>query len=287
VALLVAMSLYQPYSSDVRAYRTVIQIVPRVTGRVVELPVSPGEAVDEGAVLFRIDPRPFAYEVKRLSSQLEEAKANEALAKAEYQRNLRAHRTGAVGQSEVDQARARYEGLSGSLGSISAQLEQAELDLAEATVYAPAAGTVATLSLRPGDVASKMVGQPVMSFVTGETIALAGMYPPNALRHIAVGDPVEIALDRHPGQILTGRVGMVLDVTAEGQLDPSGDIPDWTTVLPASRYAVRFDLDEASSGYAIPAGVGGAAAIYTDKATVIRIVRKVVIRMYTWLNYFF
>lgn len=287
VALLVAMSLYQPYSTDVRAYRTVIQIVPRVTGRVVEVAASPGQAVEQGAVLFRIDPRPFEYEMQRLKAELEEAEANEALAKAEYERNLRASRTGAVGQSDVDQSRSRYEAGSGSLGSLSAQLKQAELDLVEATVYAPSAGNVATMFLRPGDVASTMVGQPVMSFVTSETVAIAGMYPPNALRHISVGDSVEVALDRHPGEVMTGRVAGILDVTADGQLDPSGDIPDWTTALPTSRYAVRFELDDEFSSYAIPAGVGGAAAIYTDRAKPIRIVRKIIVRMYTWLNYFF
>lgn len=287
VALLIAISLYQPYSTDVRAYRSVIEIVPRVTGRVVEVPVSPGQAVEEGAVLFQVDSRPFEYEVQRLEADVEEASANEAIAKAEYGRNLQARKTGAVSDSDVDEARARYEASAGSLGSLAAQLAQARLDLAEATVYAPAAGNVATMTLRPGSVASIMVGHPVVSFVTEDTLALTAIYPPNALRHITLGDSAEIALDRHPGEILTGHVQGILDVTADGQINPSGDIPDWTAVLPASRYAIRFELDDEFSGYAVPAGVGGAAAIYTDELQAIRIVRKVIIRMYTWLNYFF
>jgi hypothetical protein len=82
-------------------------------------------------------------------------------------------------------------------------------------------------------------------------------------------------------------VATLVDISAEGQLAPSGEIPDWTEIAPASRFAIRFELDEESSGFELPGGAGGAGAIYTDKGKAIRIVRKVVIRMYTWLNYLF
>ena len=285
VALLVAMNLYQPYSKDVRVYNLVVEIVPRVTGRVIEVPVQGGAPVEKGAVLFRVDPRPFEYEVKRLQADLMEARANRDLTKAEYERNQRARRTGAVSQSAVDAAHAQYEALAGSVGSLEAQLDQAQWNLEEATVYAPANGVVTNLTLRPGQVASKLVGQPVMSFVSDEAPRLIATFAPNVLRHIRVGDPAEIALDRHPGKILKARVATLVDISAQGQLAPSGDIPDWTEIAPTSRFAIRLELDEESSGFDLPGGAGGTAAIYTEKGKPIRIVRKVVIRMYTWLNY--
>ena len=287
VALLVAMNLYQPYSKDVRVYDLVVEIVPRVTGRVIDVPVEGGAPVEKGAVLFRVDPRPFEYEVKRLQADLMEARANRDLTKAEYERNQRARRTGAVSQSDVDAAQAQYEALAGSVGSLEAQLDQAEWNLEEATVYAPSDGVVTNLTLRPGQVASKTVARPLMTFVSDETSALVATFPPNVLRHIRVGDPAEIALDRHPGKILKARVATLVDISAQGQLAPSGDIPDWTAIAPTSRFAIRFELDEESSRFELPGGAGGVAAIYTDNGKAIRIVRKVVIRMYTWLNYFF
>ncbi len=287
IALLVAMGLYQPYSTDVRVYNLVVEIVPRVTGRVIDVPVEGGAPVEKGAVLFRVDPRPFEYEVKRLQADLIEARANRELTKAEYERNQQARRTGAVSQSDVDAAQARYEALAGSVGSLDAQLDQAKWDLEEATVYAPSNGVVTNLTLHPGQIASKMVARPLMTFVSTEAPRLVATFPPNALRHIRVGDVAEIALDRHPGKILKARVATLVDISAEGQLAPSGDIPDWTEIAPTSRFAIRFELDEESSGFELPGGAGGAAAIYTEKGKPIRIVRKVVIRMFTWLNYFF
>jgi multidrug resistance efflux pump len=287
VALLTAMNLYQPYSTDVRIYNLVVEIVPRVTGRVIEVPVEGGEAVEKGAVLFRVDPRPFQDQLAKLQADLKEARANRALAEAEYRRNQNARRSGAVSQSDVDASRAQYESLSGAVGSLEAQLRQAEWELEETTVYAPSDGVVTNMTLRPGQVASTMVGQAVMTFVGNEEPRIVATYPPNALRHIVVGDSAEIALDRHPGEVLQARVVTLVDISAEGQLEPSGAIPDWTQTAPTSRFAIRFELDEESSGFELPGGAGGAAAIYTDQAKPIRIVRMIVIRMYTWLNYFF
>ena len=112
-----------------------------------------------------------------------------------------------------------------ALGSLEAQMDQAEWELEEATVYAPAKGVVTNMTLRPGQVASKMVGQPVMTFVSSEAARLVATFPPNALRHITVGDAAEIALDRHPGEILKARVATLVDISSQGQLAPSGDIP--------------------------------------------------------------
>ena len=286
LALLIALSLYQPYSTDVRVYNLVVEVVPRVTGRVIDVPVEGGAPVEKGAVLFRIDPRPFEYQVQRLGAELTEATANREMAEAEYKRNQDARRTGAISQTDLDASQARHESLAGAVGSLEAQLSQAQWELEETTAYAPLTGVVTNLTLRPGQVASA-VGQPVMTFVSNEQPIVVATFPPNALRHIRVGDLAEIAMDRHPGKILRGQVKTLVDISAQGQLSPSGDIPDWTEIAPTSRFVIRFELDEESSGLALPGGAGGAAAIYTDKAKPIRIVRMVVIRMTTWLNYFF
>jgi multidrug efflux pump subunit AcrA (membrane-fusion protein) len=59
---------------------------PRVTGTVVERPFEPGSHVDKGAVLFRIDPRPFEVALQAAQAQLEQAKAQLAFARVEVAR---------------------------------------------------------------------------------------------------------------------------------------------------------------------------------------------------------
>src|SRR5512134_3177780 len=54
--LILLLNIYAPSSSDVRVVNYVVQVVPRVAGRVIEVPVQPDRPVKKGAVLFRIDP---------------------------------------------------------------------------------------------------------------------------------------------------------------------------------------------------------------------------------------
>src|SRR6188474_2181688 len=58
-ALILILNIVAPSSHDVRVINYVVQVVPRVTGRVIEVPVEPNRPVKKGDVLFKIDPVPF------------------------------------------------------------------------------------------------------------------------------------------------------------------------------------------------------------------------------------
>jgi hypothetical protein len=60
---------------------------------------------------------------------------------------------------------------------------------------------------------------------------------------------------------------------------------EWTGQPIPGRFAVRLQLDDTAGDLPMPAGTAGVAAVYTERARAIRIVRKVIIRMTTWLNY--
>jgi len=118
--LILTLNLVAPSTGDVRVINYVVQIVPRVTGRVIDVPVDPNRPVKKGEVLFRIDPVPFQNEVKQLEAKLVEARAkqNEATAKLsesnagarELRENLKAA-TAQIGISsaKLDLANKRVE----------------------------------------------------------------------------------------------------------------------------------------------------------------------------------
>jgi multidrug resistance efflux pump len=271
LTLVIAMNLYQPYSQDVRVYRSVIQIAPRVTGRVNEVAVRPNTPVSKGDVLFRIDPDPFQYEVDRLQADVKLKKIVLADAKA---------LTGARVAAEIKLQRAQAEH-----DAARAQLADARWSLNETTIKAPANGTVTNLSLRPGQVASMMASLPVMSLIQDDEPTVIATFPQSALAFIQVGDPAELALERLPGRIIQARVQAIVPGTGQGQLVPSGKLLEWTEAPVAGRFALRLVLDDEAGAIDLPAGAAGEAAIYTDRGTAIRIIRKVMIRMTTWLNY--
>jgi multidrug resistance efflux pump len=78
-ALLVLAAYYvlanrlTPYTADTYLQTYVIQIAPQVAGRVIRVGASDNAPVEQGGVLFEIDPRPYQFEVDRLRAELAEA----------------------------------------------------------------------------------------------------------------------------------------------------------------------------------------------------------------------
>src|SRR5512142_259190 len=72
-AVVLALNVVAPSSADVRVSKSVINVVPQVRGRVIEVPVEPNRLIRKGDVLFRIDPTPYELTVRSLEAQLASA----------------------------------------------------------------------------------------------------------------------------------------------------------------------------------------------------------------------
>jgi hypothetical protein len=60
----------------------------------------------------------------------------------------------------------------------------------------------------------------------------------------------------------------------------------WLASLPGKIARERGHAQaDAVNNYRAPAGASGAAAIYTDRVPSFKIIRRVMLRWYTWLNY--
>src|SRR6476661_1621535 len=99
-AMILALNVFAPSSSDVRVYKYTVPIVSQVRGRVIEVPVEEGNRlVRKGDVLFRIDPTPYQLEVNTLEAQLVSMQGS--------QRELLEQEKGAYAKIEEAQSRAR------------------------------------------------------------------------------------------------------------------------------------------------------------------------------------
>jgi multidrug resistance efflux pump len=345
-AMILILNVVAPSSSDVRVINYVVQVVPRVTGRVIEVPVEANRPLKKGDVLFRIDPVPFQQNLAALEAKLPEMSAKLDSAQA-YQRELneelrsarstrdalnsrldlaiRRERqtaelagTGAGSKFDHEQAQTEAASLRAELASGTAQMAQvqqklsattkdgqlseiaqaraaveqlkaqivdARWELEQTTVYAPADGTVVNLQLREGSFAAQLPLTPVMSFVEKEQIVLA-MFAQNELANVAPGNEAEIALKTHPNRIIKCAVDSVVWASGTGQLPISGMVPQsGTTPLPLGRIAVRLKPTGRDVDTFIAMGAQGQGAIYTEHGKLIHIVRKVILRVSTKLDW--
>jgi hypothetical protein len=82
-------------------------------------------------------------------------------------------------------------------------------------------------------------------------------------------------------------VRLVIDAIAGGQLQTTGTLVNVGAVVRADRALVIFDLVDDISGYQVPLGSVGEAAIYTEHFHELSLLRKILLRMRSWQNYIF
>ena len=69
-ALILTLNVVAPSSADVRVVKYVVQVIPQVRGRVIEVPVEPNRLVKKGELLFRIDPTPYQNDLNVAKARL-------------------------------------------------------------------------------------------------------------------------------------------------------------------------------------------------------------------------
>jgi multidrug resistance efflux pump len=269
VALFIPMQFYAP-AGDARVVRHSVQIVPNVSGVVTRVAALPNVPLSKGDVLFEIDPAPFEATLNQLVAKLDLAELRLDQAKI-----LAASDAGR--RIEVDQRDAEVR-------QLKAQLAGAQWNLDSTTVRAPTDGFVTGLALREGSRVASLPLAPAMAFIdTSETI-LGAQIPQNYLRHIRAGMKGEAALKYAPGTILDVTVVAVLEATSQGQIQVGGLAPAAQQIV-AAPMIVRLVFDDVEAAKTLPAGAVGQVALYTDKGAATHMIRKVMIRQSSWLNY--
>ncbi len=102
--LILTLNVVAPSSHDVRVVGKVLQVVPQVRGRIIELPAEGNRSYRKGDVLLRIDPTPYQASVKQLEGRLmaDDAAVAEAEASA---RQLSETVRGAAGRVSTVEAK--------------------------------------------------------------------------------------------------------------------------------------------------------------------------------------
>jgi len=120
-ALILTLNAVAPSSADVRVVKYVINVVPQVRGRVVEVPVEPNRLVKKGDVLFRIDPTPYELTVRSLEAQL----ANTVASSHELTEQI----AGAAGK--VSESRGAIQQAEAKIQQVQSQLDLARMRVAQ------------------------------------------------------------------------------------------------------------------------------------------------------------
>lgn len=220
----------------------------------------------------------FDYEQALADAANLEAQLAAATAAESQVREKLAAKTDAGEQDEIANVQAQIARIEAQLGDARWRLDQ--------TVYrAPANGTVVALALRPGAMAVPLPITPAMTFVEDEQWIMA-IFGQNEVRKIKPGQEAEIALKMYPGRIIKCKVDSIMWATAQGQLPIGGtNTSAGVAPIPLKSLAVRLLADREDSKLFLAAGAVGSGAVYTDSGEAIHILRKVILRVGTKIDW--
>jgi multidrug resistance efflux pump len=186
-------------------------------------------------------------------------------------------------QSQLD---AMVGGENASVVSLRAQLREAQYNLDQTVVRALTDGYATQVLLRPGSYVNSMPFRPSLFFIPKQDRGIVASFRQNSLQRVKVGDEAEVSFTGIPGTIFKAKVKQVIPVIPQGAYQTQGALQT-VTFDNRSGVLAELELDEAIDAYNLPDGVSAQVAIYTDHFSHLAVLRKVLLRMTSWMHYIY
>jgi multidrug resistance efflux pump len=271
------LNMYAPVAKDVRLYAPVTPIVCLVQGKVIEVPVTPNAPLKKGDVLFRIDDTTYRERLAQFGAQL-------SFAQTRLKQTDELAKTGAGSVYDVQQYQSE-------VARLTAAVSEAQFNLDNCIVRAPADGMVTQVILRPGQLVMPIPFATAMTFIhdnSSEDRQWVGSFPQQALQGIDPGDKAEIAITSAPGHVFSAKVVRILPAMAEGALTANGQLIRGAYDSPPGRVPVVLEFtDERVKNLKLPVGSDATATIFTNDSHVLALVRGILMRIKSWEAWIF
>jgi HlyD family secretion protein len=223
-----------------------VDVSASISGKVIHLPMREGDMVEEGMLLFRIDPTQTQTLVTQFQAGIRSAKANIAVAEAnqqqakiEYERQKALFDRNVIAEDLVQRARSAYEieiartnGAKEEIVRLEAQLKNAVHDLTKVNVHADISGVVTKLNIHEGENAFvgtfNNPGTVLMTISDLNHMEAWVEVDETDVVNLRVGQPAEIIVDAYP------------DTVFHAVIDRIGNSP--ITETGSNQQAVNFEV---------------------------------------------
>ncbi|HBR6863391.1 TPA: HlyD family secretion protein [Klebsiella aerogenes] len=190
-------------------------------------------------------------------------------------------------QQQFERLSARFNGEDAQIASLKSQIAEARYDLEQTVFRAPSDGYVTQVLARPGTTAVRLPFKPVMIFIPQQKRQVVAVFRQNAILRLEQGDEAEVVFNGLPGQVYAGKVTKVLPTIPDGSYQASGALQGLSATPGREGVYVMIDLAASRDLAHLPDGVSAQAAVYTDYFAHVSVMRKVLLRMTSWLHYLY
>jgi multidrug resistance efflux pump len=159
---------------------------------------------------------------------------------------------------------ARVGDTQSQIAQVLAQLDQAQFDLENCEVRAPADGWVAMNMLRPGMVISP--GRAVMTFIYTDALGIGGIFPQKGLQNIREGDKAVMTFPALPGRVFQSTVRRIPRAIGNAQIAASGQLIGIGESRMTNLYPVYVELPDDFPEDQIRLGLAASIKLHSENA---------------------
>ncbi|MFC0400633.1 efflux RND transporter periplasmic adaptor subunit [Paraburkholderia rhizosphaerae] len=247
--------MFSPWTRDGRVRADIVQIAPDISGWITDIRVIDNQPVRKGQVLFVIDEARYQLAYREAVATLAQRRATYDEARREDVRNGQLGNLVAVEVAQQSHARAQEARAQMDLAKVA--VDTAQLNLHRTAIVSPVDGYVNDRAPRLNEYAT--AGKAVLSIVDAHSFRVDGYFEETKMRHIRVGQQVDIVVMGEP-RLLRGHVVSIVAgiedrdrTVSPSNLLPNVD-PAFSWVRLAQRIPVRVALDEVPSDFQMIAG---------------------------------
>jgi membrane fusion protein, multidrug efflux system len=128
-----------------------VQVVPRITAFIDDVPVKQGSDVNAGQVVYELQKSEYEAALQSAQAHLSSANAALQLAQLAYQRAAKLNQREFAAQATLDQARATRDQDQANVQAAQANVAQAQLNLSYCTISSPITGRIGAVALTKGN----------------------------------------------------------------------------------------------------------------------------------------
>ncbi|HEX4495728.1 MAG TPA: efflux RND transporter periplasmic adaptor subunit [Thermoanaerobaculia bacterium] len=188
-----------------------VQVGSQVSGIIAKLYADFNSQVKSGQLLAELDPTPFQQTVEQRQADVTKAKVDVANTLLTYNRQKRLAEVGLIAQSDLDAAKAAYDGALAETAQADAALKQAQTNLSYTKIYSPIDGQVVARQYDLGQTVAASFSAPTLFTIAKDLtkMQVQADVDQSDIGQISVGEPVQFTVDAYPDQTFRGQISQV------------------------------------------------------------------------------
>ena len=207
---------------------TIIEVKSKASGVITKMTVETGTHVNPGDLLVQIDTRDVQNRYDQAKAQLDAAQAKLQVSESDKKRNEDMFKARVITPQEFEKVAVDYENAKSGVVSAKANLDLAKQSLEDATVRAPAVGTIIDKTVSVGTVIASATGSvsggtTIVKMADLKTVRIRALFNETDIGNVHPGEPANVTVDAYPDR----RFGGVVE-----KIEPQAVVQQNVTMFP-------------------------------------------------------